>query len=138
MKFQIKNIIAVAAITLALASCTKNEDTNTGSRQLSLEFNPVYKDAVLTAETPYTNSNGEIVKINGAKFIVSNIVLTKDDASVYTVPKSESYFIVNALNPEKSKIELSNIPAGNYTKIAYGIGVDKEQFDMGANSQGDF
>ena len=31
-----------------------------------------------------------------------------------------------------------NIPAGDYTKIKFGIGVDKAQFDLGATGQGDF
>src|SRR6478752_3619141 len=123
MKFKLKNIIAVAAIALALTSCTKDDSEITGTGKLSLEFNPIYKDADLAEDTPYTNSNGEIVKISSAKFIVSNIVLTKADGSVYSVPKSESYFIVDALNPQKSKIDLPNIPAGNYTQITYGIGV---------------
>jgi len=33
---------------------------------------------------------------------------------------------------------LEGIPAGNYTKITFGIGVDKAQWELGATGQGDF
>lgn len=34
-------------------------------------------------------------------------------------------------------IELENVPAGNYTKVTFGIGVDEEQFNLGITGQGD-
>jgi hypothetical protein len=88
--------------------------------------------------TAYTNSNGEIIKASKIKYIVSNIVLTKEDGSTYTVPKAESYFIIDEATPSSTLLQVSNIPAANYTKVTYGIGVDKAQFDLGATGQGDF
>lgn len=35
-------------------------------------------------------------------------------------------------------VTLTNIPAGDYTKVKFGIGVDKAQFDLGIDGQGDF
>ncbi len=139
MKFQLKNTIAIVAITLALTSCSKDEnETISGEGSISLEFDQVYKDANLATNTAYTNSNGEVLKINKAKYIVSNIVLTKEDGSTYTIPKSESYFIVDEFTPASNFIDLENIPAGNYTKVTFGIGVDQEQFNLGATGQGNF
>lgn len=139
MKSQFKNIFAIMALALAFTSCSKDDnETISGEGSLKIEFDNVYGDADFIANTAYTNSNGEILKVNKVKYIVSNIVLTKKDGTIYTVPKTNSYFIVDELTPGTTLIEIKNIPAGNYTKISYGVGVDKDQFDLGATGQGNF
>jgi len=139
MKFQIKNILAVVAISVVLFSCTNNDDEAiTGEGSLKVEFDNIYKTADFAANTNYTNSNGEIVSVSKVKYIVSNIVLTKADGTTFTYPKSQSYFILDELTPSTLVLNLSGIPAGNYTKIKYGIGVDKAQWEAGATGQGDF
>jgi hypothetical protein len=137
MKFQLKNIVAVMALTLAFTSCADDDNNEiTGQGNLKLEFDNVYGSSNLAFNTPYTNSNGEVVKINNAIYIISNIVLTKTDGSTYTVPKSQSYFFVNEANAASTILNLPNIPAGNYTKVTFGIGVDQAQFNAGADGQG--
>jgi hypothetical protein len=141
MKFQLKNIVAVMAMALAFTSCSNDDDNNdtvTGQGSLKLEFDNVYGSADFAANTDYTNSNGEVIKANKVKYIVSNIVLTKVDGTTYTVPKAESYFIIDELTPASTLLTIPNIPAGNYKSISYGIGVDKAQFDLGATGQGNF
>ena len=139
MKFQIKNVLAVVAISVVLFSCTNNDDEAiTGEGSLKVEFDNIYKTADFAANTNYTNSNGEIVSVSKVKYIVSNIVLTKADGTTFTYPKSQSYFILDELTPSTLVLNLSGIPAGNYTKIKYGIGVDKAQWEAGATGQGDF
>jgi hypothetical protein len=137
MKFQLKNIVAVMALAFAFTSCS-DDDNNAinGEGNLKLEFDNVYGDANFAFNTPYTNSNGEVVKVSNAIYIVSNIVLTKEDGSTYTVPKSESYFFVNEADAASTLLNLPNIPAGNYTKVTFGIGVDQAQFNAGADGQG--
>lgn len=137
MKFQLKNIVAVMALALAFTSCSNDDNKEiTGQGNLLLEFDNVYGRSNLAFNTPYTNSNGEVVKINNAIYIISNIVLTKTDGSTYTVPKSQSYFFVNEANAASTILNLPNIPAGNYNKVTFGVGVDQAQFDMGASGQG--
>ncbi len=137
MKFQLKNIVAVMALALAFTSCSDDDNKEiTGQGNLLLEFDNVYGSSNLAFNTPYTNSNGEVVKINNAIYIISNIVLTKTDGSTYTVPKSQSYFFVNEANAASTMLNLPNIPAGNYNKVTFGVGVDQAQFDMGASGQG--
>lgn len=137
MKFQLKNIVAVMALAFAFTSCS-DDDNNaiTGEGNLKLEFDNVYGDADFAFNTPYTNSNGEVVKASNAIYIVSNIVLTKEDGSTYVLPKSESYFFVNEADAASTLLNLPNIPAGNYTKVTFGIGVDQAQFNAGADGQG--
>lgn len=139
MKFQFKNGIAVMAIVFTLFSCTdKNDEVITGEGNLKLEFDNVYNANNLAFETPYTNSNGEVIKINKLKYIVSNIVLTKADGTTYVVPKAQHYFIVDEATVASALLNLPNIPAANYTKVSFGIGVDQTQFNLGATGQGDF
>lgn len=138
MKFQLKNIAAVVVIAISLLSCSNNDEVISGVGNLKLEFDNVYNTNNLAFDTPYTNSNGEVVKINKLKYIVSNIVLTKADGTTYVVPKSQSYFIVDEATAASAVLNLPNIPAANYTKVTFGIGVDQAQFNLGATGQGDF
>lgn len=138
MKFKFKKIAAVVVIAISLFSCSNDDEVILGNGNLKLEFDNVYNANNLAFDTPYTNSNGEVVKINKLKYIVSNIVLTKADGSTFIVPKSQSYFIVDEATAASALLNLPNIPAANYTKVSFGIGVDKTQWELGATGQGDF
>ena len=139
MKFQLKNIIAVVAIALTFTACSDDDNRTENSSAvgtLKLEFDNIYGEADLAFDTPYTNSNNEVIKINELKYIVSNIVLTKTDGTTHTVPKSESYFFINEADEASTVITLSNVPVAVYNKISFGIGVDEAQFTQGAEGQG--
>lgn len=139
MKFQLKNIAIALIATLTITSCSNDDDTASiaGQGTIKLEFDNIYGDANFAFNTPYTNSNGEVIKATSAIYIISNIVLSKEDGSSYTIPKSESYFFVNEEDIASTILSLPNIPAGNYTKISFGVGVDEVQFNAGAEGQGD-
>ena len=138
MKLQLKNIALAMVAAIAITSCSDDDNNNqiSGEGNLKLEFDNVYGDANFAFNTPYTNSNGETIKAEKAIYIVSNIVLTKTDGSIYTVPKSQSYFFVNEADAASTLLNLPNIPAGDYTKVTFGIGVDQAQFNAGADGQG--
>jgi len=138
MKFQLKNIAIAMVATLTFTACSNDDNSNTisGEGTIKLEFDNVYGDADFAFNTPYTNSNGEVIKATNAIYIVSNIVLTKDDGSTYTVPKADSYFFVNEADYASTILSLPNIPAANYTKVSFGIGVDEAQFNAGSDGQG--
>ncbi len=128
------------ATGLLLASCS-NDDNNTltGEGTLEVEFDNVFGSAnlILNSQANVT-SQGETLNVSDVKYIVSNIVLTKEDGTTYVYPKSESYFIVSEANALSQVLELENIPAGNYTGIQFGIGVDEAQYNLGQTVQGDF
>jgi len=140
MKSKIIKIIALVAITFALGSCSNDNDEETaGVGKLGVEFDNVFGSSNLILNTQNNvTSQGETLKISDVKYIVSNIVLTKEDGTTFVYPKAKSYFIVNEADAATQEIALENIPAGDYTKIKFGIGVDKTQFDLGASGQGDF
>ena len=68
MKFQFKNSAIAMVVALAFTSCSKDEDnqTITGEGNLKLEFDNIYGDADFAFNTPYTNSNGEVIKATNA------------------------------------------------------------------------
>ncbi|AWG20092.1 hypothetical protein FFWV33_00435 [Flavobacterium faecale] len=140
MKNTIYRCLAVLAVSLFTVSCSNSdEEAITGTGSLNIEYDNAFGSNDLILQTQAnTTSNGEVLKINKIKYIISNIVLTKDDGTVLTYPKSESYFIIDEGTIGAQVAELKNIPAGNYTKVKFGIGVDKAQFDLGATGQGDF
>ena len=130
----------IAAITFAFTSCSNNDEEKiTGQGNLGVEFDNVFgsADLILNTQRNVTSQN-ETLKISNVKYIVSNIVLTKEDGTTFTYPKSQSYFIVDESNEATHVLELPNIPAGNYSKIKFGIGVDQAQWDLGETNQGDF
>lgn len=137
MNFYSKTIVAMMAIVFAFFSCTNDDDSMiSGVGNLKLEFDNVYGDANFAFDTEYINSNGEKIKADKVIYIVSNIVLTKTDNTTYTLPKNESYFFVNEDDAASMILTLPNIPAGNYTKVTFGVGVDQAQFEAGADGQG--
>lgn len=140
MKFPLKNILAVVAITFVLSSCSSNDDEAvSGQGKMNIEFDNVFGSADLILNSqPNVTSQGETLTISDVKYIISNIVLTKEDGTTFTYPKAQSYFIVSEANAASHILELDNIPAGNYTKIKFGIGVDEAQYNLGETVQGDF
>jgi hypothetical protein len=140
MKNLLNKVVAIFAIITVLTSCSKNDDeVISGTGSLGVEFDNSFgvNDLILTTQAN-TTSNNEVLKISKAKYIISNIVLTKEDGTTFTYPKSSSYFIVDEATEASHLLKLVNIPAGNYSKIKFGIGVDKAQWDLGATGQGDF
>ena len=98
MKLPYLKSMAFLAIGLLLASCSGNDDneTITGTGTLGIESDNAFdgNDLILNANNKAT-SNGEVLQVNQIKYIVSNIVLTAEDGTTFTYPKSNSYFIVD-------------------------------------------
>lgn len=141
MKFRNLLFPALAVAAFAFTSCNNDDDTvnnATGTGALDVEFDNAFNGDDLILGSPYTTSLNETLKISTVKYIISNIVLTKADGTTYTYPKSQSYFIVNESDDDSQVLHLTGVPAGNYTKIKFGVGVDQQQFELGADGQGDF
>ncbi|MEE1944010.1 MbnP family protein [Pedobacter sp. KR3-3] len=133
----IKNISISFAVllTLVFTSCKKDETVTPADEKgaFTLEFDNVVNGSPLVLETQnYTNANGDSFNVSVFKYYVSNIKLTKADGSVYSAP--ESYILVDASKPASLLNSLNNVPAGDYTKISFIIGVDKERNLAGAQT----
>lgn len=139
MKTQLKYLLAVLAITITMVSCSSDDNAAAGQGKIDIEFDNIFNGADLILNSqPNLTSQGETLMISDVKYIISNIVLTKEDGTTFAYPKSESYFVVSEANTASHILQLDNIPAGNYTKIKFGIGVDETQYNLGQTAQGDF
>lgn len=93
MKTNIKNIALFIAFTGLLTSCSSDDapsgDSLNGTfGDVELFFDNGVNGDALVLGSAYTNSNGETLTINRFNYIVSNIVLVKDDGTEFTYPKT--------------------------------------------------
>ncbi|MGE6353590.1 MbnP family protein [Flavobacterium sp. NPDC079362] len=141
MKNTLYKALAIVAISISLISCSSDDNKNdtSGSGSLILEYDNGFgtNDLILNTQGN-TTSNNEVLKISLIKYIVSNVVLTKADGTTVTYPKSKSYFIADEGAADGHEFKLTDIPAGDYVKVKFGIGVDEDQWKLGATGQGDF
>ncbi len=119
-------ILCSLMAVLTLFSCQKDniEFDNNKTGQLKLKFDHIVNGKTLTLKnSQYSNSFKEPYNIDLLKYYVSNIKLTDDKGKVYTVPKKESFFLIDASNSE-SLFPKFKIPEGNYTNLEFILGVD--------------
>lgn len=139
MKHILKKSIALVAIAISLVSCSKSDDTISGTGNLKIQFENGFADnELIVGSATVPTSQNEVLKISSIKYIVSNIVLTKEDGTTFTYPKSDSYFIVDEGSPSSLVLNLANVPAANYKSIKFGIGVDQAQYDLGQTGIANF
>ncbi|MGS2762002.1 MbnP family protein [Sinomicrobium sp. M5D2P9] len=134
-----KSLLFIALAGL-YTSCSSDDDSAslTGEGQVSIEFdNGMAGDDLILHTSAYTNGNNETLTIDRLNYIVSNFTLTDDRGNTFVYPKDDSYFVISE-ESEKTEITLTGIPAGNYTKLQFGIGVDQEKYLQGAEGQGNF
>lgn len=137
-----KNILKYTAIILAFAivlvSCNREENPSLeGNGNMELYFDNGVNGDKLILGSSYKNSNGENLTINRLNYIISNIVLYKADGTSYIYPKTKSYFIISE-EANLKNIVLENIPAGDYTKVKFGLGVDRQRYLEGETAQQEF
>jgi len=141
MKFQLKNTLAILAIASILASCSNDDDSaqnNSGNGEMELYFdNSLNGDDLILGASTHTNSNGETLKVSQLNYIVSNFVLIDENGAEVAYPKESSYFVINEAT-KQTTIHLENIPAGNYKKIKFGLGVDAQRYLQGETAQQSF
>ncbi len=80
----------------------------------------------------YTNSSGESFNVTRLKYYISKVQFYKVDALIYEMP--ESYFLVDESNQASTKLEIPNVPAGDYTSVRFTIGVDSARNVSGAQT----
>ena len=140
MKFKLQYIVAAMAVAITLVSCNNDDDTTavsgTGDAEIFFD-NSVNGDDLLLNTSAYTNSNGESLKINRLNYIVSNFVLIAEDGTEVVYPKESSYFIINE-GANSTTVHLEGVPAGNYTKVRFGLGVDQQRYLQGETAQQSF
>ncbi len=119
-------LLAMLTIVLAVFSCdTVNPDIPVTTGKLRIAFDNVAGASDLKLGTgSYQNAAGEAFTITKFNYFVSNIRLRKADGSEYVVPQDSSYHLIQEEKPASHLVTLSNMPVGDYTGLAFMIGVD--------------
>lgn len=120
-------------------SCSDDDapgDNLTGTGMVKIEFDNSVAGDDLILGSSYTNSQNETLTIERLNYIVSNFRLTDAEGNVFSYPKDQGYFITSE-ETGNTEVVLMDVPAGKYTSLTFGIGVDQEKYLLGAEGQGD-
>ena len=138
------SLLALSAVfALFMTSCSSDDnasddDALTGTGEISVKYDNGFNGNDLVLGTANAaNANGEAITINRFNYIVSNFRLVNAAGEEFTYAKDDSYFIINQ-ETEDDQIALADIPAGEYTTLKFGVGIDQEKYLQGAEGQGDF
>lgn len=125
---------AVLASSLTLSSCDEKEkNTPTPTGEMDIEFDNVVGAQALALNTgTYTNAVGNTFTVSKFNYYISNIKLTKADGTEWKEP--ESYHLVQENVAASQLVTLKDIPAGDYTKLTFTIGVDSARNVAGAQT----
>lgn len=127
--YNMKNnfIILLAAVCFLFSACKKDNPISSTENQrgrVKLKFDHIVGGRVLQlGSATYTNAAAENYTIETLRYYISNIKLTRQDGTVYTVPKDSSYFLIDA-SVENSLFPKFQVPVGTYTKLDFILGVD--------------
>ena len=123
-------ILSLSLLTLVISSCEDHDIGPDEKGSLVIEFDNHAGDEDLELNKDYTNSSGETFKVTKFNYYISNIKLTKTNGTEYVVPQDESYFLIMEDEEESQEVTIDNIPAGDYDKITFTIGVDSLRSTM--------
>lgn len=123
------------AFSLTLFSCKKDSETEpeidpNKKGMVEIKFDNIYGQDDFALNTEYTNAVGETFTVDMLQYYISNIILKTEDGREYVVPQAESYFLIKEHDAETQKIQIPNVPEGNYNEITFTIGVDSLRSTM--------
>lgn len=127
---------------LGNTSCSGDDEQMLAEGDIALKFDNIVAGSDLIIDNAaYINSSNNNYKVQQFKYIISNVVLIDTDGNEFALPKAKSMFIIDEADANAaSEIwkMLNTIDAKDYRSIKFGIGVDQEQYLLGAEGQGDF
>ncbi|WP_430410583.1 MbnP family protein [Kordia sp.] len=128
-----KKVIYSLIIVLSIITSSCNDDNTTDQTSvIELTFDnriSASQDLSLNTST-FVNQNNETIVTNELKYIISNITLIQENGTTFEYPKADSYFVINEEDPSSLQVNLTGVPVGNYTQIAFGIGVDQSKYPL--------
>jgi hypothetical protein len=128
----ILRLIALGMLIAAgwLSSCKPEEVVENGS--LKVQINYVFGSNMLPWQTGVMMKHPKTMdslQFTSLKFYVSNVQLQKADGSWWKA--ENSYYLVCAECPGGSQFVVDDIPTGEYTHVAYTLGVDSARCASG-------
>ena len=137
MKIFLKLLLIFSLAAIGLGAVKENGATDAERElvPLSIEFNNWVGDRELVLNTAdYSNTAGESFNISELQYFISNIRLGRADGTEYVIPQDSSYFLVQENNPSSHTIRLS-LPAGDYSRLDFVLGVDSVRNTMGISKR---
>lgn len=122
--------IILSLLFLFFVSCDDSDSLVNGTGKLVIEFDNRAGDHDLVLNHDYVNSSGETFSVSKLNYYISNIILTRNDESQFTVPQDSSYFLISEEHDGSQRVVINNIPSGDYNKITFTIGVDSLRSTM--------
>lgn len=131
-------------------ACNNNDDnpTPSGVGTLEVEFdnlaiiNGIQRQLSLqevgSSDYNYQNGMGQDFNITFLRYFISNIVLEGpngerfEDPRVVEATASSGYYLIDEATPASQLVKLEAIPAGEYNKITFMVGVSEEGVKEGA------
>ena len=116
-------------VLLSIFSC-KKEDVKPietpqkyGSMLLKFDNRIGIEELSLNGVT-YQNRFGENFTVSQVDYYISNISLTRQDGTIFTIPKDSCQFLMQEEDFLQQWFLLKNIPEGTYKAIALSIGIE--------------
>lgn len=135
---KIKTVLLTALFaTFFLSNCdnSKDDPEPTGAGTLGIEFEHVWATSGQKFELNkmlFHPTTSDSLKFTRFQYYLSNIQLKKEDGTWWICP--ESYYLLDVSKPASLVLNLTDIPAGNYTEMKYIMGVDSTRNVSGAQT----
>lgn len=143
----IKFLFVALATLLVVQSCNRDSSpkikTN-DKNNVTLQFDDTrLADESLLFGHNYTSSSGQNYQFSKINYIISNVILTKADGTEvkyhWNDPNNGAFIVRNGEGISTvHDFVLKDIPAGDYVKVQFGIGVSPEAYLLGQDQQGEF
>jgi len=129
---KIKNYSLLFALLFIVFSC-QNEDDSAVANQVTLEFQNTFKNntivlgnATSTTSTTNTSAEGQVHHFSELKYVISNIRLIKTDGAeipYHINDLDKGATVIDQSKPSTLNYILRTIPAGEYKRIKFGLGI---------------
>jgi hypothetical protein len=139
--------IFFVALALFMGSCSKDDDTKEPGA-VEIEFDNIALvngvQRQLSLVTPgstsygYTNGMGQDFNINLLRYYITNIKLEGPNGEVFSDPVqvaasgTKGIYLVDEALPSSGSVVLNDVPAGEYNKITFTVGVEENAVTEGA------
>jgi hypothetical protein len=128
-------LLALSGVAL-ISSCKKDKhdhDPEPGTVKVKVDHKWGMSGASFALNTELVHPmNNDTMTFTTFKYYVSNFKLKKSDGTWWSHP--ESYFLVDLSNTASLTMNLTNVPAGDYTDMQYTLGVDSTRNVSGAQT----
>ncbi len=129
----LRPFLVLLIISFTFSACIKDEVEPCDAVSLDLVFKGNYAGETLLIDelTEYSYFDNAPIRISNVRFFISDVTLLKDGVETAILDVADVDFTQNHRNPteaaEGQSIQISNLEAGEYDGIRFGIGLNATQ-----------